>query len=81
MRIIENYAVPATRMTRNTSYELLSAAKKKRHVMQFDDLDELERMRNTLLRYRRNHPEFSDIRIRMISQDAVIMLERVVPAL
>lgn len=77
MKILESYEVPAKRMLRSTSRRLLSSARTKPQIMQFDTFDELERMRNSLYRFRKNHhSEFNDIRIRMISDDLVIILEK-----
>ena len=77
MKMLENYAVPAKRMLRSTSRKLLSSARTKPQIMQFETFDELERMRNSLYRFKKNHySEFKDIRIRMISDDLVIILDK-----
>lgn len=76
MKMLKHYDAPAPRMPRSTSFKLLSKARGCEQIMQFDDMDELERMRNTLLRYRKSHPEFNDIQIRMVSDDLVLILKK-----
>ena len=76
MKMLKHYDAPAPRMPRSTSFKLLTKARGSEQIMQFDDMDELERMRNTLLRYRKSHSEFNDIQIRMVSDDLVLILKK-----